>query len=156
QGIERKRAEQALRESEERFRSAFDHAAIGMALLALDFRPLDVNHSLCELLGYSEQELLGADFQSLTHPDDLDSCLVHAQRVLAGEAQAFHMEKRYIHKHGRPISVLMSSSLLRDSDGQPLYFISQVQDITERKLAEGALRESEERARRTLVEQMLA
>jgi PAS domain S-box-containing protein len=156
QGIERKRAEQALRESDERFRSAFDHAAIGMALVASDTRPLKVNHSLCELLGYSEQELLGATFQSLTHPDDLDSSIAHVRRVLAGEAQAFQMEKRYIHKRGHPVWVILSASLLRDGDGRPLYLISQVQDITERKLAEEALRESEERARRALVEQMLA
>jgi PAS domain S-box-containing protein len=156
QGIERKRAEQALRESDERFRSAFDHAAIGMALVGADTRPVKVNQSLCELLGYSEQELLGVDFQSLTHPDDVDSCLTSIRRVLAGEAQAFQMEKRYIHKSGRAVWVLVSASLLRDGNGSPLYFISQVQDITERKRVEAALRESEERARRTLVEQMLA
>ncbi|GEM_PF-173093 len=147
QGIERKRAEQALGESEERFRSAFDHATIGMALIAPDGRFLQVNHSVCEMLGYSEQELLANDFQSLTHPDDLDANLAYRRQILAGEIRAFQMEKRYIHKRGHTVWALLSVSLLRDAGGQPLYFISQIQDITERKLAGEKLRESEERFR---------
>jgi PAS domain S-box-containing protein len=123
QGIERKRAEQALGESEERFRNAFDYAPIGMALVATDGRFLQVNRSLCELLGYSEQELLGADFQSLTHPDDLDANLAYMRRIMVGEINSFQMEKRYIHKRGHTVWVLLSVSLLRDGDGQPLYFI---------------------------------
>jgi PAS domain S-box-containing protein len=147
QGIERKRAEQALGESEERFRSAFDHATIGMALVAPDGRFLQVNHSACELFGYSEPELLATDFQSLTHPDDLDLNLAYRRQILAGEIPAYQMEKRYIHKRGHTVWGLLSVSLLRDAAGQPLYFISQVQDITERKLAGEKLRESEERFR---------
>ncbi len=133
---ERKRAEQALRESEERFRSSFHHAKIGMALVATDGRFLQVNRSVCELFGYSEEELLATDFQSLTHPDDLDANLAYRRQILAGEISAFQMEKRYIHKRGHTIWALMSVSLLRDGDGQPLYFISQIQDITESKQAE--------------------
>jgi PAS domain S-box-containing protein len=135
QGIERKRAEQALGESEQRFRSAFDYAAIGMALVAPDLRPIEVNRSLCELLGYSEQELLATDFQSLTHPGDVDSCLARVHRALAGETASFQLEKRYIHKRGHPVWVLMSASVLRDSGGKPLYLICQIQDITETKQA---------------------
>src|SRR5262245_9387584 len=127
QGIERKRAEQALSESEERFRSAFDHATIGMALVAPDGRFLQVNRSVCELLGYSEQELLATDFQSLTHPGDLDANVTHTRQTLAGEIQAFQMDKRYIHKQGHTVWASLGVSLLRDADGQPLYFISQIQ-----------------------------
>jgi PAS domain S-box-containing protein len=130
---ERKRAEQALRESEERFRSAFDHATIGMTLIATDGRFLQVNRSVCELLGYSEQELLATDFQSITHPDDLDASLAYSRQLLAGEMRAFQMEKRYIHKRGHTVWALLSVSMLRDGDGRPLYSISQIQDITERK-----------------------
>ncbi|HKQ80479.1 MAG TPA: PAS domain S-box protein [Blastocatellia bacterium] len=144
---DRKRAEQALRESEERFRSAFDHATIGMALIALDGGFLQVNRSVCELLGYSEQELIGAKFQSHTHPDDLDSNLACMRQLLAGATQSFQMEKRYFHRQGHTVWVMVSVSLLRDGDGQPLYFISQIQDITERKQWEDALRESEARFR---------
>ncbi len=144
---ERKLAEQALRESEERFHSAFDHARIGMALVATDGRFLQVNRSVCELFGYSEQELLATDFQSLTHPDDLDSNLEYSRRILAGEMHAFQMEKRYIHQRGHTVWAFLSVSLLRDGEGQPLYFISQIQDITERKRAEEALKESEDQVR---------
>src|SRR5262249_2737677 len=133
---ERMRAEQSLRESEERFRSAFDHATIGMALVAPDGRLLQVNRSVCELFGYSEQELLATDFQSLTHTDDLDGNLTYSHQILAGEIRSFQMEKRYIHKRGHTVWALLSVSLLRDADGQPLYFISQIQDITKQKQAE--------------------
>jgi PAS domain S-box-containing protein len=142
---ERKLVEKALLHSEERFRHAFDYAAIGMALVAVDGRWLQVNRSLCEIVGYSEQELLATNFQALTHPDDLDTDLDYVNQLLSGEIRHYQMEKRYLHKLGHSVSILLSGSLVRDAQGQPLYFIGEIQDITERKQAEAALRQSEER-----------
>ncbi|VTR92980.1 pas domain-containing protein : PAS domain S-box OS=Methanobacterium sp. Maddingley MBC34 GN=B655_1763 PE=4 SV=1: MASE1: PAS_3: PAS_4: PAS_8: PAS_4: PAS_4: PAS_9: HisKA_2: HATPase_c [Gemmata massiliana] len=133
---DRIRAADALRESEERFRSAFDSAPIGVALVSPDGRWLKVNQSVCALVGYSEAELLTIDFQTITHPDDLGADLALVEQVLRGELPSYQMEKRYFHKTGHVIDVLLSVSLVRDARGQPLYFISQIQDITERKRAE--------------------
>ncbi|MEC4814924.1 MAG: PAS domain S-box protein [Scytonema sp. PMC 1069.18] len=144
---ERKRTEVLLQESEERFRSAFENAAIGMSLVAPDRRWLRVNHSLCEIVGYSEAELLASSFQAITHPDDLDIDLNYVQKMLDGEIRYYEMEKRYIHKLGHIVWILLSVSLVRDAEGQPLYFIAQTQDITQRKKAEQALQENERRFR---------
>ncbi|QJW96564.1 Two-component system sensor histidine kinase [Frigoriglobus tundricola] len=143
----RKRAEEAVRESEERFRSAFEFAAIGMALVAPGGRWLQVNRALCDLLGYSEPELLRSDFQAVTHPGDLDADLTFLKQTLDGTIRAYQMEKRYLHKGGHIVPVLLSVSLVRDAAGHPLYFISQIQDVSKRKEAERALRVSEERFR---------
>ena len=137
--------EAALKESEERFRGAFDYAAIGMALVGLEGQWLKVNRSLCEMIGYSEQELLQTDFQTITHPDDLATDLGYVQQLLNGEISFYQMEKRYFHKQGRLVWILLSASLTRDHKNAPLYFISQIQDISDRKATEAALRESEER-----------
>lgn len=139
--IERKRAEEAFRASEERFRQAFDYAAIGMGLAANDGRWIKVNRSLCELTGYSEQELLASTFQSRLHPDDLNSHLAHVRRLTAGEIRYYQVENSLLHKSGRRIWVLMNVSLVRDTRGEPLHFIFQLEDITLRKEAESALRE---------------
>lgn len=127
---ERKRAEEALRESEERFRAAFDSAATGMALTSPEGRWLQVNRSICEITGYAEEELLGADFQSITHPEDLREDLEGMRRLLGGEIPYHYAEKRFLHKSGHPVWVLLSASLVRDADGEPLYFVVQAQDIT--------------------------
>ncbi len=145
--IGRARLYAEMRESQQRFASAVRYAAIGMSLVALDGRWLQVNPALCHLVGYSEDELLSLSFQAITHPDDLEADLDHVRQMLAGEIQTYQMEKRYFHKRGHVIWVLLSVSLMRDSQGRPLYFISQIQDITERKQAEVALRESEARYR---------
>lgn len=128
--------EQALRDSEECFRNAFDYAAIGKALLATDGRWLKVNRALCEITGYSEQELLTTTFQAITHPDDLDADLTYANQLVAGEIDSYHLEKRYIHKQGQSVWICLSCSLVHALQGQPLYCIAQVQDITERKQIE--------------------
>ncbi len=137
---ERKRAEIALRESEERFQNAFEHAAIGMALVAPDGRWVKVNRSLCNLVGYSEEELLAKTFQDITHPDDLEVNLEFMRQMLAQEILTYRMEKRYFHKSGRIVWILLSVSLVRDGRDNPLYFISQIEDITERKQAEEELK----------------
>lgn len=139
---ERKRLEEALRASEERFRRAFDDAAIGMALVALDGRFLQVNRSFCHIVGYEEPELLAATFQMITYPEDLAADLTGARQLLAGEIATYQMEKRYIHKDGSLRWVLLSVSLARHEEGEPLYFVSQIQDITERKQTEEKLRRS--------------
>lgn len=132
---------QALRESEERFRRAFDDAGIGMAIVSLNNRFLRVNRALCKLLGYSEAELLSLSFHEITHPDDLiDPSHVEPQ---IRESGTFQREKRYLHKQGNVVWALVSVSLLRDCQEQPLYYISQVQDISDRKRAEEILRQSE-------------
>jgi PAS domain S-box-containing protein len=128
--------EDELRRSEEQFRGAFDYAAIGMALVAPEGRFLKVNRCLCDIVGYSDQELLARTFQDITHPDDLDADLSYVRQMLAGELRHYHMEKRYFHKDGHVVIVLLSVSLVHDSRGDPLYFISQIQDITARKRAE--------------------
>jgi PAS domain S-box-containing protein len=133
------RSEKLLRESEERFSSAFELAPIGMALVAPDGRWLKVNRAICAIVGYSEAELLARTFQEITHPDDLTADLECVRRLLAGEIRFYEMEKRYIHARGHFVTVLLDVSLVCDAQGRPLYFISQIQDITERKRAEAEL-----------------
>lgn len=126
----------ALVEAEERFRLAFEHAPIGMALVAPDGRWLRVNAALCDLVGHDEERLLRGTFQEVTHPDDLDSDLELVARVLAGEIDSYTLEKRYLRSDGEVVWALLSVSLARDADGEPRYFISQLQDIDARKRAE--------------------
>ncbi len=136
---EQERISKALVESEEHFRNAFDYAAIGMALLSPEGNWLRVNRSLCEILGYSEEELLASDFQTVTHREDLGADLAEIYRMLTGEIPTFQMEKRYIHKLGHEVWAANGASLVRDAQGNPLHFIFQVQDISERKRAEAAI-----------------
>src|SRR5271154_7622099 len=110
ENTERKRAEEELRRSEKRFRSSMEHAAIGMALVAPDGRWLRVNRALCQIVGYCEAELLATNFQSITHPDDLEEDLNNVRKMAAGEIDAYEMEKRYIHKEGRPVWVQLNVS----------------------------------------------
>lgn len=132
---EQSRISQALQQSEEHFRNAFDHAA-GMALISADGQWRRVNRSLCQILGYSEQELLATNFQEVTYPDDLGDDLVHIYQLLEGKRSIDQREKRYLHKLGHPIWVLQSASVARNAGGEPLHLILQIQDITERKRAE--------------------
>jgi PAS domain S-box-containing protein len=145
----RKRMDSALRQSEERFRLAFEYAAIGMALVAPDGRWLRVNQALSRIVGYTAEELLRIDFQTITHPDDLDADLALLRQTLDGSIPHFQMEKRYFHKLGHVVWAMLSVSLVRDEGGQPLYFISQIEDISARKEAEARLIESDFRHRAT-------
>ena len=147
---EYKRAEKALKESEQRFASSFRDAAIGMALVGLDRRWLQVNPAMCRIVGYPEEELLDKTFQDVTHPDDLDADLEHVRRMLAGEIDTYGMEKRYVHREGHVVWGLLGASLVRDDEGEPLYFIAQIQDVTERKRAEGERLRLAEHVRRLL------
>lgn len=136
----RKQTEDALRESKQQFRQSFDTAAMGMSIVALEGNFLKANDALCRLFGYSEHELQGLTFQDLTHPDDLAIELSYHKRLLSGELSHYHLEKRYFHKNGHIIWGLLSRSLVRDCQQRPLYFVSQIQEITQRKQAEELLK----------------
>jgi PAS domain S-box-containing protein len=138
---EQKEKEEALRISEERFAHAFEYAPIGMALVAPDGSWLKVNQALCRLVGYEADELLDLSFQDITHEEDLATDLDYVRQTLAGKISHYQMEKRYFHKQGHLVWVLLSVSLVRDLEGIPLYFVSQIQDITQRKVSEQKLAE---------------
>ena len=145
---QRKKDEAALLESEERFRSTFEQAAVGICHVSLDGLFLRVNQRLCDILGYTSDELLSLTFQEITHSDDLEADLDNVRRVLADEIRTYSMEKRYIRKDGSHRWANLTVSLAREPSGAPKYFISVVEDISDRKTAEEALRESEEFNRR--------
>jgi PAS domain S-box-containing protein len=128
--------ETALHESDERFRAAFDSSAIPMSLSTPYGRLLKVNEAYCLMFGYSREELLTLTFFELTHPDDLGINREDVQQMLSGATSSIHLEKRYIRKDGRILWGDMSSALVRGADGQPLYMVTHVQDITERKQSE--------------------
>ena len=130
----------ALRESQERFRNAFESAAIGMAMVSPEGRFLSVNPPFCQMFGYAEEELLGLNFQELTHPEDLEVSQSRVRQLLAGSIPYFHLETRYLHKRSKIIWALLGVSLVRDAQKKPLYFIAQIQDISDRKRAEQTLR----------------
>lgn len=127
------------------FQNAFDQAAIGMALVDLDGRWVRVNPSFCKLIGYSEPQLLATTFQTITHPDDWEADLKFVDQLQRGDIPSYQMEKRYLHKAGRVVWVLLSVSLVDDGSNERFVFFSQAQDITERKHAEQALLQSEQR-----------
>ena len=124
---------------EKLFFNAFQYAAIGMALVVPNGEWLMVNKALCDLIGYSEEELLKLTFQKITHPDDLNEDLQYVEKMLSGDLETYQMEKRYLHKKGSIIHVLLSVSLVKDEAASPLFFISQIQNITDRKLLEEEL-----------------
>jgi PAS domain S-box-containing protein len=135
---ERNQATEALHAREARLRSAFQYAAIGMAIVGTDGRLLQVNSSLCGLLGYSQEELVTSSIQALSHPEDVQCSMALLERMLSGAVHSVQVEKRYLHKSGEVLWVLVSSSLVSDTRDVPLYFITQFQDITQRKRAEQA------------------
>src|SRR5215213_4773417 len=135
---ERKRTEDALREARDRFRSIFDHAPIGVAMVSLEGQYLQVNRSLCEILGYTEEELQALTWQEITHPDDLAASSAYAHRIVEGKVPRYHLDKRFLHADGNTVWASLSVSLVRDAEGEPLYFVSQIQDMSERKKVEEA------------------
>ncbi|MBT9567395.1 MAG: PAS domain S-box protein [Thiobacillus sp.] len=140
---ERIRVEQSLRESEARFGATFEQAAVGIALVSPEGHWLRVNRKLCDIVGYSETELLGLTFQDITHPDDLTADLGHVQKMLANEIDTYSMEKRYLRKDGSQVWINLTVALVWTADRQPAYFVSVIEDIDARKAAESALHESE-------------
>ncbi|MBZ9631266.1 PAS domain S-box protein [Salegentibacter sp. LM13S] len=130
---QRKRNEEALRISEEAFRGNFENAAIGMALLNEKGKWLKVNEKVCEILGYSEEELMKLTFQDITHPEDLNLDLNLLTEVIEGKRSHYNMEKRYFHKNGNIVHVILAVSVVRNTQGEILYFISQLIDISATK-----------------------
>lgn len=150
---DQRRISDRLQESEERFRLTVDEAPIGMALVALDGRFVRVNRALCEITGYDAAELERLRFQDITHPEDLDIDLALAGQLARGEIPRYQLEKRYARKDGTTVRVMLSASILRGHAGTPLYYIAQIEDITERKRVEEVLQTSE-REFRSLAESM--
>ena len=144
---QRKQTEEALRESERRFRAAFENAAVGASIVDLTGRFIKVNRFLCEMLGYSTEELLTKTFSDVTHPDDVWIGLDYLKRQIAGELEFSSFEKRYLRKDGSVVHLIISPALIRTEKGEPQYFVGLFQDITERKKAEKRLSESEEKYR---------
>jgi PAS domain S-box-containing protein len=141
-------AEAALRENEARFRGIFHDAATAMAVTLPDGRYLEVNCAYCEMFGYSEQELRATTFADITYPEDRHATAIDAPRRLASrEIATYRVEKRYVHKRGHVVWGDLNVAVVPNPDGSVAYFIAQIQDITARKQAEEALRESEERYR---------
>ncbi len=131
-----------LQIQKEQFQGAFEKTAIGMALVSTEGEFMKVNDSLCDMLGYEREELTSHKFQEITHPDDLEKDLGQLNQLLEGKIESYTMEKRYYHKKGDVIWAILSVSLVRDADENPLHFVSQVQDITERKEYEQHLNKS--------------
>jgi diguanylate cyclase (GGDEF)-like protein/PAS domain S-box-containing protein len=132
-------AETALRDAEERFRTAFEEAPVGMALAALDGSLLKVNRAMCEITGRTREKLESTSFSSITHADDLPRHLEEMQRLLDGKSTRYRAERRFMHAWGTPVPVDLSIAVLRDGDGRPEHILAQVHDITERKRFEGQL-----------------
>ena len=147
---ERHALEEQLRESEQRFSQAFQHAAVGMALILPDGRYQRVNAALCEMLGYSEAEMRALTWRDVTHPDDLVVSDSLAAQITSRRREAFQTEKRYIHSDGHTVHVLLSVSQVRSESGQLNYMVSQVQDVTKRKQYEDALFRERQLAEMTL------
>lgn len=133
--------------NENTFRHALDNASHGLALISSDGKWLQANQAAAAITGYSVEELLTLDFQTITHPDDLDADMHFVQQVLARKIETYAMEKRYIRKDGSIVWVLLTVSAAWDASGQFRYFISEIRDINERKLLQEKLRASEARLR---------
>lgn len=142
----RKQMERELRDSEANLRAILEHAPIGLAIVSMEGRFLEVNRSLCEIVGYDKDELERMTFQQITHPDDLASDLDNVTRLLDGEIPFYKMEKRYVRKDGGIVWIQLTGSLLRDAAGAPRHFIAQIEDISDRKASEQRLRQALELA----------
>ncbi|WP_141105970.1 PAS domain S-box protein [Nodularia sp. NIES-3585] len=130
---ERQRIEKALRESEQQFRAAFHQAAVGIAHVGTNGQWLLVNQKLCDIVGYTSEELQLLNFQDITHPDDIDTDLNYVNQMLIGEIHNYSLEKRYFCKNGSIVWINITVSLMREPSGEPKYFISVIEDISDRK-----------------------
>lgn len=135
----RKDTERGLKESEERFRKIFEEGPLGIALNTLDYKFIKVNARLCQMLGYTEQELQNMTFIDITYPEDVDKDVNLAKKLIAGEIPYFQIEKRYVRKNGEVFWILLTASIIRDERGNPLYGLGMIEDISERKKVEEEL-----------------
>lgn len=142
---DRKRVEEERRISEESFRGAFEHASIGMAIVGIKGEWLKVNNSLCSMVGYTRKELSRLTFSDITHPDDLNLDYSLLEELSSGKRDSYRMEKRYYHKNGNIIWIDLAVSMVKNEDGSPKYFVSQITDITQRKNAYEALKNANKR-----------
>jgi diguanylate cyclase (GGDEF)-like protein/PAS domain S-box-containing protein len=149
---ERVEAEQSLLESEARFRTTFDQAAVGISHVSLDGKWLTVNARLCDIVGYSREELLALSFPEMTYEDDLEEDLEHVGQLLAGKIDTYSMQKRYYRKGGGLVWVNLTVSLRRSDDGEAQYFIAVVEDISDIKRAEVELRAARDELERRVEE----
>ncbi|MFA6476081.1 MAG: PAS domain S-box protein [Candidatus Paceibacterota bacterium] len=136
---EQEKTLEKLKESESKFKNIFDHSAVGVSIVSLDGRWLEVNDALCHITGYSRKELLKDKFNKITHPDDVAKGIEATKKLLSGKVDHTYLEKRYLSKKGKIVWVFLSISLVRDKKGKPLYFVTHTEDITERREAEEAL-----------------
>ncbi len=135
---QQRKAEKKLAESEEKFRNLFEHSVVGKSITTIDGK-LNANKAFSEILGYTESELQNMNWRDITHPDDIELNTSYVNSILKDEKQSIRWEKRYIHKDGHVVWTDISTILQRDSDGNPLYFISELIDITDKKIAENEL-----------------
>jgi two-component system sensor histidine kinase UhpB len=142
-----RQSEAVVAESEKRFRATFEQAAVGLAHVAPDGRFLRINRKFCDIVGYSQEEMLERRFQDITHPDDLNADLEQVRQLLEGRESTYSMDKRYFCRDGRIVWINLTVSLVRDEAGNPDYLVAVVEDITERKTAEMRLRENQARLR---------
>ncbi|ACK64526.1 signal transduction histidine kinase [Rippkaea orientalis PCC 8801] len=140
---QRKQADKLFKEHEERFRKVFEEGPLGMAIVGLDYRFINVNHTLCQMLGYSESELLALTFVEVTHPDDIDKDIQLAEQLYNQEIPYYSLEKRYITKNGQILWVMLTAACLRDEQGKLRYGFAMVENINSRKQSEARLKQYE-------------
>ncbi len=149
---ERRQAEEELRQREELFRQTFNHAPIGMSMVGMDYSFLRANAAFCEMIGYTEEELTSLTFVDITYPEDVDTDLALAEKLLKGEIPTYKLEKRYVTKSGEIIWIELTVTLVRDANEQPLYVLGMVENINERKEAEETIKRLNEDLERRVVE----
>jgi PAS domain S-box-containing protein len=147
---ERVRAEEALRESEARFRQVYEHMTMGIARVSLGFRIESANEAYCRMLGYREEELIGKHLRDITHPETVEENLRKQSQLAQGVIDHYRMEKQFVHKRGHIVHGILDANLVRDAGGNPDYFLGSVLDITKRKRMEEALRTSEKLLRNVI------
>jgi PAS domain S-box-containing protein len=140
---ERRRAEEALKESEERFRQVYEGMAVGVARVSPASQIEAANEAYCRMLGYREEELIGKHLRDITHPETIEANLRKQAQLAAGEINHYRMEKRFIHKDGHVVHGILDANLVRDAEGNPLYSLGSVVDITDRRRMEEQLHQQE-------------